>query len=562
MKDTKYIFVVGGVMSGVGKGVVSSSVGKLLQSRGFTVSSIKIDPYVNVDAGTMNPTEHGEVFVLDDGTECDMDMGNYERFLDKSFDKENYMTTGSVYLSVINKERNLEYKGKCVGVVPDIPKEIISKVKRAGEKDNADFVITEIGGTLGEYQNVLFLEAIRMMKIEMPKKVKTILVSFLPFQTKGGGELKTKPTQHAVRDMSYTGLHPDFIIARAKTKIDEKRRKKISFHCNVNEKDIISAPDVESIYDVPINFDNFGFTDRILEKFGLEPKKKDLDDWINFAEKYHKSNEEVVIGIVGKYFETGDYVLSDSYVSVIESIKHAAYANDKKPVIKWLSSDKYEGDNLNENLKEIDDCDGIIVPGGFGARGVEGKINVIRYARENKIPFLGLCYGMQLMLIEFARNVCGMKEANTTEINESTEYPLVYLMPEQNEAMEQGVYGATMRLGAYPAVLKRGTVAYNAYEKSNRFIEDNEFNLDKDQKLISERHRHRYEVNPKYIEKIEDEGLVFSGFSPDKKLMEIVELPKEKHPFFVASQFHPEFKSHPLSPHPLFIEFIKSIDSK
>jgi len=542
----KYIFVMGGVMSGIGKGVTSASIGRLLKSRGFSVSSVKIDPYVNVDAGTMNPTEHGEVFVLDDGTECDMDIGNYERFLEQDFSRDNYMTTGSVYQTVIEKERNMEYGGRCVHVVPDIPLEVLRRIKRAGRKDKADFVITEIGGTLGEYQNVLFLEAVRMLQIDRPNDVITVLVSFLPFQTKGGGELKTKPTQQAVQNMNYAGLHPSFIIARARNEVDKKRKEKISFHCNIDKKNVISTPDVESIYDVPINFEKDGFANQILKNFGMKPGKKDLGKWKSFAEKVHKAENEVNIGIIGKYFETGDFVLSDSYISVIEAIKHAAYNLNMKPVVGWISSNDFEGKNRERKLEQLKKYDGIIIPGGFGSRGVEGKINVIEYARKNRIPFLGLCYGMQLMLIEFARNVCGFKEANSTEINPNTGYPVIDLMPGQRQAMKEGRYGATMRLGAYPAILKPRTIAERVYEKTR----------------ISERHRHRYEVNPKYISAFEKKGLVFSGASPDGKLMEIAELPKKKHPFFVASQFHPEFKSRPLDPHPLFLEFIRVSNKK
>lgn len=563
-KSTKYIFMVGGVMSGVGKGVTSSSIGRLLKSRGFSVSSIKIDPYVNVDAGTMNPTEHGEVFVLDDGTECDMDMGNYERFLDRSFDGGNYMTTGSVYQSVINKERNLKYGGRCVHVVPDIPLEVLSKIKKAGKKDKADFVLTEVGGTLGEYQNMLFLEAIRMLQLTDPGNVMVILVSFLPIQGKGGSELKTKPTQHAVRDMNYVGLHPDIIIARAKETVDGKRKEKISFHCSVDGKDVISAPDVESIYDVPLNFEKDGLTDRILKKFGIKNRKRDLKDWKKFTDKVRRADKEVKIGIVGKYFETGNFVLSDSYVSVIEAVNHASFSKNRKPAIEWVNSGDFEGKDKKKKLKALDEYDGIIVPGGFGSRGVEGKINAIRYARENNIPFLGLCYGMQLMLVEFARNVCGMKGANTIEIDPDTKWPVVDLMPEQEEVMSEGRYGATMRLGAYPAILKDGTAAYRAYDKRGWLLSEGrrKHKLRKEEGLISERHRHRYEVNPKYISKFEKKGLVFSGVSPSGKLMEISELPREAHPFFVGVQFHPEFKSHPLNPHPLFEEFIRAADKR
>ncbi len=565
-KSVKYIFMVGGVMSGVGKGITSSSIGRLLKSRGFSVSSIKIDPYVNVDAGTMNPTEHGEVFVLDDGTECDMDMGNYERFLDRDFDGGNYMTTGSVYQSVIRKERNLEYGGRCVHVVPDIPLEVLDKIKEAGKKDKADFVMTEIGGTLGEYQNMLFLEAIRMLQLEKPGDVIIILVSFLPFQGKGGNELKTKPTQHAVRDMNYVGLQPDIVIARARADIDDKRKEKISFHCSVRKKDVISAPDVESIYDVPLNFEKDGLTGIILEKFGLRSKKVDLKDWKDFVKKSHKVKKEVKIGIIGKYFETGKFVLSDSYASVIEAIKHASYKEGRKPVIEWINSEDFEGNirakELNKKLKVLSSYDGVIIPGGFGSRGVEGKIKAIEYVRKNKIPFLGLCYGMQLMLVEFARNICGLKGANTTEINPNTKYPVVGLMPEQEKVMSEGKYGATMRLGAYPAILKPGTLAFRSYKREGWMINNKkkikEYGIKETEGLISERHRHRYEVNPEYIDTFKKHGLIFSGVSPSRNLMEVSELPRKEHPFFVGVQFHPEFKSHPLKPHPLFVDFIKA----
>lgn len=538
-KLKKYIFIVGGVMSGVGKGVAAASIGKILQSKGFKVTSIKIDPYVNVDAGTMNPTEHGEVFVLDDGMECDQDMGNYERFLDRDFDRGNYMTTGSIYQTVINRERNLGYGGKCVEVVPHIPLEVINRIDKSLEKGGDEMAIVEIGGTIGEYQNILFLEAVRMLKIKNPKDVVLVLVSYVPVQN-NGGELKTKPTQYAVRALNSAGLQPDVVLARASVSLDKKRREKIAFNCNLREKDVISAPDVESIYEIPINFEKDNLSKIILEKMGLKPRARDMKEWRALIKTVHNSKKPVKIGIIGKYFSTGNFVLADSYISVIEAIKHAAYFAKRKPVIDWLNSEEYE-ENPSK-LKELSGYDGVVVPGGFGGRGVEGKIAVINYCRTNKIPFFGLCYGMQLMVVEFARNIAGMKKANTAEADPKTPYPVIDILPEQKSNLAKKDYGATMRLGAYPAVLKKGTLAQSAYRA----------------RLISERHRHRYEVNPDFAEKLESKGLVFSGFSSDKRLMEIAELPKSKHPFFLATQFHPEFKSRPLKPHPLFREFIKT----
>jgi CTP synthase len=548
----KYIFVVGGVMSGVGKGIASASIGKILQSRGLNVTSIKIDPYVNVDAGTMNPTEHGEVFVLDDGTECDQDMGNYERFLDRNFTRENYMTTGSVYLSVIQKERNLEYGGRNVEVVPHIPLEVIAKIDRAVKQDKADVVITEIGGTVGEYQNILFLEAVRFLKLRNPKDVALVLVSFLP-QQGSDSEMKTKPTQYAVRTLNASGLQPDLILARAHVPIDEKRKEKIALNCNMQPEDVISAPDVKSIYEVPVNFEDGGLTDRLMKKLGLRPRSKDMKVWREMVRTIRSRKPAVRIGIVGKYFGSGNFILADSYISVIEAVKHAAYLAKREPVIEWLDAESFE--RSKAALKDLSKYDGIIVPGGFGKRGVEGKIAAIRYLRENKIPFFGLCYGMQLATIEFARNVIGLKGAQTTEIDAKTKHPVIDIMPEQKQNLAAKNYGATMRLGAYPASLKPGTAAYEAYKDSGK-----NFVVKKNAKalVISERHRHRYEVNPDYIEAIEAKGLVFSGTSPDRRLMEIAELPKKTHPFFLGAQFHPELKSRPLTAHPLFTAFVRA----
>ncbi len=545
----KYIFIVGGVMSGVGKGVASSSIGKILQSRGLEVTSIKIDPYVNVDAGTMNPTEHGEVFVLDDGTECDQDMGNYERFLDRDLSGVNYMTTGSIYQTVIQRERSMGYGGKSVSVVPHIPMEVIDRIDHAAELAKADVVITEIGGTVGEYENILFIEAIRMMKFRHPKDVLVVLVSHLPIMS-DDNELKTKPTQQAVRALNGTGLQPDIILARAKYPLDDKRKEKIAFNCGLREEDVISAPDVSSLYDIPVNFENDNLGNLILEKLSMRPRAKDMKEWRAFAEKIHNAKEVVRIGIVGKYFSSGKFILADSYLSVIESIKHSAAFWGVKPEIKWLDSGQFEdvkdGGQGAAGLRELDGFDGIIVPGGFGSRGVEGKLKAIQYCRENKIPYFGLCYGMQLATVEFARNVLKMKGANTTEIDPKTKYPIIDILPEQKKLMEEKKYGATMRLGAYPAVLKRGTIAEKAYGHEK----------------ISERHRHRYEVNPAYVDRLEKGGVTFSGVSPSRRLMEVMELPRSVHPFFLGTQFHPELKSRPLKPHPLFREFMKAAKAR
>lgn len=526
-------------MSGVGKGITTSSIGAIIKARGFSVTAMKIDPYLNVDAGTMNPTEHGEVFVLSSGLECDQDMGNYERFMNISLSSANYMTSGMVYQSVINRERNLEYGGRCVEAVPHIPQEIIARITKASSKANADVTIVEIGGTVGEYQNILFIEAARMMKLKHPEDIIFVLVSYLPIPSKVG-EMKTKPTQYAVRTLNSYGVQPDFIIGRSETFLDQKRKEKIAISCNVAEKYVISAPDIDSIYEVPINFERDDLSRLLLKKLGLKPRKSDLKEWFNLVDKIKNLKEKVKIGVAGKYFGTGDFILSDSYISVIEAIKHACYKNEVKPKIEWINSELFEKEP--EKTEMLKNFDGIVVPGGFGSRGVEGKLKVIEYCRLNKIPYFGLCYGMQLLAVEYARNVLGFKDANTTEIDRGTKNPVIDIMPEQKKNLEDKNYGATMRLGLYPAILKKRTIAYSAYAK----------------KRISERHRHRWEVNPEYVKKLEEGGLIFSGKSPDRRLMEIAELPRSLHPFFLGTQFHPEFQSSPFRPHPLFIEFVKA----
>jgi len=541
---TKYIFVAGGVMSGIGKGIAVSSIGRILKSKGLKVTAIKIDPYINVDAGTMNPVEHGEVFVTDDGTECDQDVGNYERFLGENIYDGNYLTTGRVYQAVINRERNLEYGGRCVEVVPDIPNEVISRIKKAGKKTGSDIVLIEIGGTVGEYQNMLFLEAARMIRLSHPKDVLFILVSYLPVPKKIG-EMKTKPTQYAVRTLNSAGIQPDMILARSVISLDDARKKKISIFCNVSPKDVISAPDIDSIYEVPLNFEKENLGNRILNRLGIRKKtENDLKNWENFVEAIKTSKEIVKIGIVGKYFETGKFTLMDSYISVIEAIKHAAYLYKRKPIIFWLSADDFE--KKPEKMKELKNYNGIIVPGGFGNRGTEGKIKTIEFCRKEKIPFLGLCLGLQLAIIEFAKNKCGIKNATSAEFagKSKTAEKIIDAMPEQKVLLREKRYGGTMRLGAYNCAVKPGTIAFRAYggKDSNVLI-------------ISERHRHRYELNNDYRDVLEKNGLIFSGINPEKDLVEIIEL--KDHPFFVATQFHPEFKSRPLEPHPLFKEFIR-----
>ena len=526
-------------MSSVGKGIASASIGKILQARGYRVTAMKVDPYVNVDAGTMNPTEHGEVFVTEDGDETDQDLGNYERFLDENITSVNYMTTGRVYQTVIQRERNLEYEGKCVQVVPHIPQEVIRRIKTAAQKSKADITVIEVGGTVGEYENILFLEAARMMKLEAPDDVLFVLVSYLPIPSTVG-EMKTKPTQHAARSLNATGIQADFIVARAERALDRPRRERLAVFCNIPKDAVISAPDAKSVYDVPINFEDQQFAEKILERFKLKPKKGNLNTWQKFLDRAKSATEPLKIAVVGKYFGTGDFTLADSYISVIEAIKHASWSKGMKPELTWIDSEQYE--TTPGKVEELNAFDGVIVPGGFGIRGIEGIILAIQYAREHNIPYLGLCYGMQLAAIEFARNVAGLVGAHTTEVKKRANHPIIHIMPEQEKKLLKFEYGGTMRLGAFPAKLKKGTVVAEAYGTTT----------------VSERHRHRYEFNNDYRASLESAGLVISGTSPDGKLVEIIELPKTVHPYFVGTQAHPEFKSRPLSPHPLFLGFAQA----
>lgn len=524
-------------MSGIGKGVASSSIGKILQSRGWRVSAMKIDPYLNVDAGTMNPVEHGEVFVTADGLECDQDIGNYERFLDIALHQENYMTSGSVYQSVINRERNLEYGGKCVQPIPHIPEEVIRRIRAAAKKDKAEIMMIEIGGTVGEYENLLFLEAARMLHLEHPDDVLFVMVSYLPVPSKIG-EMKTKPTQHAVRALQSAGIQPDIILARSEFPLDQPRKRKLSIFCNLREEDVISAPDIDTIYEVPINFEKDNLSNRIIEKLKIKPKKHDLVEWRAFLKTVKKQKPDVHIGVVGKYFSTGKFSLSDSYISVIEALKHAAWAEGRNAKLTWLDAEAYEKDP--KVLKSLSEFDGIVVPGGFGARGIEGKINVIKYCRTHHIPYFGLCYGMQLMVVEYARSVAKLKGAHTREVASRTPHPVIDVMESQVEHLKNHTMGGTMRLGNYTCKLTPGSVAESAYGARS----------------IVERHRHRYEVNNAYVEKLTEAGLTFSGRNPQTNLVEIAEL--ASHPFFLGTQFHPEFTSRPLAPHPLFRAFIRA----
>ncbi len=534
---TRYIFVMGGVLSGLGKGIAVSSIGRLLHDRGYRVSAMKIDPYINVDAGTMNPTEHGEVFVTADGLETDQDIGNYERFLDLSLSRDSYMTTGQVYLSVIDRERSLGYGGKCVEVVPHVPEEVIHRIERAARVNRADIQLIEIGGTVGEYQNMLFLEAARMMHLRRPGRVQFILVSYLPVPSQLG-EMKTKPTQYAVRTLNSAGIQPDFILGRGPVPLDRPRKERLSINCNMHPDDIISAPDVSNIYTIPKNFDREHLAEKILKKFDLRPRGRNGRAWATMVRRAQRAWPTVRIGIVGKYFTTGSFTLADSYVSVIEAIRHAAWAIGRQPDIEWIDAEAFErSPRLVRSLRKYD---GIIVPGGFGSRGIEGKILAIRELRQQNIPFFGLCYGMQLAAVEFARHVLHWRKANTTEVDPDTSHPIITLMPEQQRLLHERRLGGSMRLGQYTCRLDRHSRVGQAYGRSQ----------------IAERHRHRYEFNNRYRSAFSRAGLTVVGREPKRDLVEILEL--RHHPWFVDTQFHPELTSRPLNPHPLFVSFLKA----
>ena len=533
---TKFIFVSGGVISGVGKGVATSSIALLLKSRGFKVTAIKADPYLNIDAGTLNPVEHGEVFVLDDGMECDQDLGNYERFLDSDLNSTNYMTSGQIFKSIIDKERALGFGGKTVEFFQDPPKEVINRIIDCAKSNKAEIVLFEIGGTVGEYQNLLFLEANRLLKLQFPSDVLHVHVTYLPIPD-SVGEMKSKPAQMSINGLASFGIHADIVLARSSRSVDEKRKEKIALSSGIAKEDIISAPDINNIYQAPINLENQRLSDKILGKLNILQRRKDLMSWKRMVDKATLARGEVNIAMVGKYFATGDFTLSDSYLSVIEAIKHAANYQGVRAKFSWIDSSQIERQGTNT----LRNYDGIVVPGGFGSRSVEGIIDSITFARENEIPYFGLCFGMQLATVEFARNVVGLKKAHTTEIDKKTPYPVIDVMPEQEKLLVGEEYGGTMRLGSFPCKVRKGTIASKTYGKDT----------------IYERHRHRYEFNNKYKSRLEKNGLVISGTSPDGKLVEMIEL--ARHPFFVGTQFHPEFKSRPLKPHPLYKKFIEVV---
>ena len=526
---TKYIFVTGGVVSSLGKGIVAASVGRVLKNRGLKVTLQKFDPYLNVDPGTMSPYQHGEVFVTEDGAETDLDLGHYERFIDVNLGQYSNVTAGRVYSSIIEKERRGDYLGGTVQVIPHVTNEIKSRVLLAGESSDADVVITEIGGTTGDIESLPFLEAIRQIRSDLGREnVCYIHCTLLPY-IKAAGEMKTKPTQQSVKELRGLGIQPDIIVVRNELALTDELRAKISLFCDIPKQNVIESRDVSNLYELPVNLKAQKIDDIVLKHFGLSAPEADMTEWLALVDRVDNLKENVRIALVGKYVE-----LHDAYISVVESLKHAGYKHNSKITIDWIQSEDVTEENVNDYLK---DADGILVPGGFGDRGVEGKITAIKYARENKVPFFGICLGMQLAAVEFARNVCGLTGAHSSELDPNTPYPIINLLPDQEDVVEMG---GTLRLGSYPCTLAEGSVAHKEYGEIN----------------ITERHRHRYEFNNYYRERLTDKGLVLSGVSPDGRLVEIVELPE--HPWFVAGQFHPEFKSRPEKAHPLFAGFIRA----
>ena len=530
--NTKYIFVTGGVVSSLGKGITAASLGRLLKSRGYRVTIQKFDPYINIDPGTMSQYQHGEVFVTDDGAETDLDLGHYERFIDINLSKNSNTTTGKIYQSVINKERRGDYLGGTVQVIPHITNEIKERVFRVGQQDNADFVITEIGGTVGDIESLPFLEAIRQVKKDVGKNdVLYIHVTLVPYIS-AAGELKTKPTQHSVKELRSIGISPDIIVCRSEKPISKEMREKMAMFCDVDPDAVIQNLTARSIYEVPMLMEEQGLDTIVLRKLEMEDKPKDMQGWHDMVARILKKyDKKVTIAVVGKYV-----ALQDAYISITESLRHAAVANEAELDIHWVNAEEIEADDT-DMAKVMAGVDGILVPGGFGNRGIEGKIKAIQYAREHKIPFFGICLGMQCAVIEFARHVCGMADANSSEFNPNSTHPVIDLMPEQLDVED---LGGTMRLGLYPCKVYPDTLTSKAYNAE----------------LIYERHRHRYEFNNAFREEIVGKGLVLGGTLPNGRLVEIVELPESEHPWFLGAQFHPEFKSRPTNPHPLFREFV------
>ena len=545
----KYIFVSGGVISGIGKGTTVAAIALLLKSAGYKVAPIKFENYLNMDAGTINPIEHGDPYLCEDGTEADMDIGSYEKFLDEDMGKQNFVTMGQIYKTVIDKERRFEYDGEDVEAIPYITDEIIKRIASLGKEKKADIVIIELGGTAGEYQNILYYETARIMTLKQRTDVLHVHVSYVPTPTHLG-EPKTKPTQLSVRTLNSMGIQPDFIIARSEKYLDQRRKDRFALFCNMQPEDIISNPDLTSVYEVPLVLHKQDFERRILQKFNLPYKSTNLTRWeklVNTITK--KKSKKIEIAIVGKYFGTGDYQLRDSYAALFDAIDHASWQLGIEAKTRWIDAEKLE---RNESIERIiGKPNGIIVPIGWGERGAEGMIKAASYARLKKIPYLGLCYGMQLAVVAYARDVLGWKDANSTENDTKTKHPVIHLMPKQKQFMKNRAYGGTMRLGAWHAIVKSKTIAFELYEKYDAFI-------DKSKRLTSERHRHRYEFNDKYTQSFEKAGLIISARSVEEKLAEIIELPTKIHPFYLGTQGHPEYKSKPLTPHPIFLGFIEA----
>lgn len=546
----KFIFVSGGVISGIGKGIVTASIGLLLKKAGYQVAPIKFENYLNIDAGTINPIEHGDPFLCDDGTEADMDIGTYEKFLDEDMTKDNFVTMGQIYRTVIEKERRFEYMGEDVEAIPYITDEIIKRIKNLGKKKNADIVLIELGGTAGEYQNIFYYEASRILALKEPNNVIHVHVGYVPKPTHIG-EPKTKPTQLSVRTLNSMGIQPDFLVVRAENPLDKRRIERLALFCNLKPSEIINNPDVASVYEVPIIFSHQGFEVKILKKLNLNVKKADLGLWQKLVKKIKTpKTKKVKIAIVGKYFGTGDYQLKDSYAALFDAIDHASFYLNLDVKIDWVDAEKLEKKN-NEEEKKLVLVDGLIVPIGWGPRGAEGMIKAATIALKNKIPYLGLCYGMQLGTIAFARQFLGLSKANTTENDPKTSDPVIHLIPKQKEFLKRRAYGGTMRLGAWLAKLKKNSQAEKIYLRFNQFI-------NKRSRIISERHRHRYEFNDQYADLFEKNGFYITGRSVVEGLAEIVEFDKNKHPFYLGIQGHPEYKSRPFKPHPLFIAFLEA----
>lgn len=570
-KPIKYIFVSGGVLSGVGKGIVTASIALLLKSRGLKITVVKCENYLNLDSGLINPIEHGDPFLCEDGAETDMDIGTYEKFLSQDLGKPNFLTMGQIYKSVIDRERNFGYGGEDVETIPHVTDEIIRRIREAAKHDAADTVIVELGGTVGEYQNALYYEAARILEYVSGETVVHVHVSYLPTPPHIG-EPKTKPTQLSVRTLNSLGIQPDFIVARSVKPMDERRRDRFALFCSVKSDHIISAPDVTSVYELPLLFADQQFDEKLLKTLHITAKPKDLKDWRALVDRIKKpKTKTVTIAIVGKYFATGDYHLKDSYAALYDALDHAALHLDTNLEIIGINSE-----TESEITEKLAGVSGIIVPIGWGERGVEGKIEAITFARKNKIPYLGLCYGMQLAVVEFARNVLGWSDAHTSEVDANSKHPVIHMIPEQERILENRAYGGTMRLGTWECLVKPDTIAYEAYKKHKQYKDHgSKIKDERSEKksadnpimhqsslishlLTSERHRHRYEFNDAYAAELEKAGLIIAARSVKENLVELIELPRDVHPFFVGTQGHPEYKSRPLKPHALFVEFLNA----